>query len=154
MTFKPLFTLTGTLTHKPPTATAPGAYDASGAVSSGTEALGTAGITAPDGGTKAPSFRLSLGPSPSTGLSFTAKKVTVTVTGALKGTLHATAFALKGPVGVGVGTATPVMGTMKADKRGMAACATAATGSVGFKYVWSTGKVSTFGTTGCSLKGF
>ncbi|MHB1583170.1 MAG: hypothetical protein ACYCU7_00100 [Acidimicrobiales bacterium] len=78
-------------------------------------------------------MRLSLGPSPATGLSFTAKKVTVTVTGALKGTLHATTFTLKGPVGVAVGTATPVLGTMKANKHGMAACATASTGSIGFR---------------------
>ncbi len=148
-----LLSLAAELTRKFPSGTTSGTYDASGTLSALSQVLGTATITVPDG-TGATTFGLSLGPSPATGLSYSALGVTAQVTGSLKGTFNSGTFTLSGSVNVAVNGGAPIAGNMKADNKGMAACASSALGEVGFEYIWSTGAVSTFGSNGCSERGF
>jgi YVTN family beta-propeller protein len=148
-----LLSATGTLTRTLPSTDSSGSYVAKGTLSSLSQALGAATVTVPGDGHKT-IIDLSLGSSPSTGLTFSKLGVTVQVTGDLTGSFSSTTFSVTGSTQVTVNGTALASGSMKMDGTGMAACATTSSGKAGFEYVWSTGDLSVFGTKGCSERGF
>jgi len=148
-----LLSATGTLTRTLPGSDTSGSYTATGTLSALSQLLGRATVTVPGDHGKT-SIDLTLGPSASTGLSFSELGVTVQVTGELTGSFSASTFSITGGTQVTVNGSLLAGGSMKIDGNGMAACATSSHGKAGFEYVWATGDLSVFGTKGCSEQGF
>ena len=149
-----LLSAAGTLTRTLPGTDTSGSYALSNVTLSALgQILGTANVTVPGNGAKT-SIDLSLGSSPTTGLTKSALGVTVQVTGQLTGSFTAGSFSIRGATQVTVNGTLLAGGSMKADNNGMAACAATSTGEAGFEYVWSTSTLSVFGTTGCSERNF
>jgi hypothetical protein len=147
-----LLSVAATLTRTFASGSTSGSYSATGSLSALNQALGTATLTVPDSGKT--DFGLTLGPDAATGLSYSKFGVTTKVTGSLSGSFSAGTFTLNGGIMLSINGGTPITGNMKADNHGMAACANSSAGEVGFEYLWSSGKVSTFGSKGCSERGF
>ena len=152
-----LLSATGTLTRTLPGDDTSGSYDAKATLSALNHVLGTAQLSVP-GDSSPTTLDLTLGASPTSGLSESAGGVTATVTGTVSGSFSAASLSVNGNTHLSVTyKGHPVLTTgasMAIDNDGMAACGKTSTGEIGFEYVWSTGVPEVLRTSGCTEKGF